>query len=86
MHQSEGRQRLQVLFIDEGEFVLVHRVLTKPEAERIEDAILGGEGVLDLGDFQRQQFFVDDGHPRLALSACVPRMRRSTKRSEVVRR
>src|SRR5262249_50273510 len=35
-NRRHGRQYLEVVFIDEGEFVFVHRILAKPDAQRIE--------------------------------------------------
>ncbi len=58
----EGRQRLQVLLIDEGELVLVGRILPEADAERVKDAILRSVGLLDRRDFERAQFFVVEGH------------------------
>src|SRR5450631_2421155 len=64
LYQSEGRQHLEIFFVDEGELVGVERILAETEAERIKHAILRAVAVLDVRDFQRQQFFGFEGHWR----------------------
>ncbi len=39
-HGAHGRQHFQVLLVDEGQFVLVHRIVAEPDAERVEHAVL----------------------------------------------
>ena len=63
-HGGHGRQHLQILFVDEGQLVLVHRIMAEPDAERVEHAILRLIAVLGRRDFEGHQFFVDDGHGR----------------------
>src|SRR5439155_4143361 len=65
-HHRHGGQHLEVLLVDEGKLVRVGRIVPKPDAERIEHAVLRAVGVLDLGNLQRQEFFVDDGHRTLS--------------------
>jgi hypothetical protein len=61
-HSCHGRQHFQVLLINEGQLLFVHRIVTEADTERIEDAILGPVGLLLRRQVERHQFFIDDGH------------------------
>jgi len=37
-HRREGRQHFEILFIDERQFVLVHRVAAEADPERVENS------------------------------------------------
>ena len=78
---AHGRQHLQVLLVDKGQFVLVHRVVTEPDAERVDDAVPGAVGLFPGRDFERHQFVVDDGHSAGSLTPDPMRTRRSIGRA-----
>src|SRR5262249_11802256 len=61
-HRSHGRQHFQILFVNEGELVLVHRIVAKTEPERIKNAVLRPIGLFFRRNFERDQLVVDDGH------------------------
>ena len=59
---GHGRQHFQMLFVDEGQLVLVHRIVAEPDAERVEHAILGRVSLFGGRNLDRHQLIVDNGH------------------------
>src|SRR6202034_3313417 len=52
----------EILFVDERQFVLVHRLVAESDTERIEDAVLRIVTLLPRRNVERHQLVVDDRH------------------------